>query len=112
MTRANPTTDPLPNAPSGAAHSLRRLLGSGETIRLLAGAQLKAGHRDKLLGHLWSLLDPLLTLAVYYLIFGIGFRQAGDAPGEFVLYLFTGIVAWRFFGDSVGQSTASLRSHR
>jgi ABC-type polysaccharide/polyol phosphate export permease len=112
MAEPSPPAALLPPAPSGVSHSLVRLFESGDTIRLLAGAQLKAGNRDKLLGHLWSLLDPLLTLCVYYIVFGIGFRQAGDAPGEFVLYLFTGIVVWRFFGDSVGQSTASLRSHR
>ncbi len=97
---------------SRTLHSLKRVCRSGETIRLLTSTQLKAGNRDKLLGYLWSLFDPLLTLAVYYLVFGIGFRQAGDAPGEFVLYLFTGIVAWRFFGDSVAQATGCLRSNR
>jgi len=74
--------------------------------------QLKAGHRDKLFGYLWSLLDPLLMLAVYYLVFGIGFRQAGDDPFEFVLYLFAGIVVWRFFGDATAQAAGCLRSHR
>ncbi len=78
----------------------------------MIGAQLKSGHRDKVLGHLWSLLDPLLTLAVYYLVFGIGFRQAGERPIEFVLYLFAGIVVWRFFGETVGQASGALRSHR
>lgn len=98
--------------PNRALHSLRRIFQSGTTIRLLTTSQLKAGNRDKLLGYLWSLFDPLLTLAVYYLVFGIGFRQAGDAPSEFVFYLFTGIVAWRFFGDSVAQSAGCLRSNR
>ncbi len=79
--------------PNRALHSLRRIFQSGTTIRLLTTSQLKAGNRDKLLGYLWSLFDPLLTLAVYYLVLGIGFRQAGDAPSEFVFYLFTGIVA-------------------
>ncbi|MFK7894883.1 MAG: ABC transporter permease [Myxococcota bacterium] len=78
----------------------------------MISAQLKSGHRDKILGHFWSLLDPLLTLAVYYLVFGIGFRQAGERPIEFVLYLFAGIVAWRFFGETVGQASGALRSHR
>ena len=101
---------PLPT--NRTIRSLQRLLRSRETIQLLTVTQLKAGNRDKLFGYLWSLLDPLLMLAVYYLVFGIGFRQAGDAPFEFVLYLFMGIVAWRFFGDSVAQATGCLRSHR
>jgi len=103
---------PPAERPPGAFAVLRRVLARSETIRLLTRAQLASGHRDKLLGNLWSLLDPLATLAVYYLVFGIGFRQAADAPREFVLYLFLGIVVWRFVGESVGQATGCLRSQR
>ncbi|MBK7950064.1 MAG: ABC transporter permease [Deltaproteobacteria bacterium] len=91
---------------------LRRLLARGETIRLLTRAQLAAGHRDKLLGNVWSLLDPLASLAVYYLVFGIGFRQAGASPKTFVLHLFLGIVVWRFVAESIAQATTALRSQR
>ncbi|HEB88565.1 MAG TPA: hypothetical protein ENI85_03255 [Deltaproteobacteria bacterium] len=111
---ADPSTSiaaPKTRSPT-TIHTLKRVLERGETIRLLMTAQLKSGHRDKLLGHLWSLLDPLLMLTVYYLIFGIGFRQAADGPGEFVLYLFVGIIVWRFLGDSVSQATGCLRSQR
>ncbi|MEZ4278317.1 MAG: ABC transporter permease [Myxococcota bacterium] len=102
---------PPPAVPSAWA-VLQRVLARGETIRLLTRSQLAAGHRDKLLGHLWSLLDPLASLAVYYLVFGIGFRQAGSSPRTFVLHLFLGIVVWRFVSESIGQATGCLRSQR
>ena len=108
---AAPPRVPRMPAPSPFA-VLRRVLGCGEMIRLLTWSQLASGHRDKLLGNVWSLLDPLLTLAVYYLVFGIGFRQAADSPREFVLYLFLGIVVWRFFSESINQATGCLRSQR
>lgn len=106
---------PPPSAPAAAPSAwtvLRNVLRRGETIRLLTRSQLAAGHRDKLLGHLWSLLDPLASLAVYYLVFGIGFRQAGSSPRSFVLHLFVGIVAWRFVSESIGQATTALRGQR
>ncbi|MFO0689647.1 MAG: ABC transporter permease [Myxococcota bacterium] len=98
-------------APSALA-VLRRLLARGGTIALLTRSQLAAGHRDKLLGNVWSLLDPLASLAVYYLVFGIGFRQAGSSPRTFVLHLFVGLVVWRFVSESIGQATGALRSQR
>lgn len=101
-----------PPAPWSPLANLRRVFERGETIRILTRSQLAAGHRDKVLGNVWSLLDPLATLAVYYLVFGIGFRQAAGAPREFVLYLFVGIVVWRFVADSIGQATGCLRSQR
>ncbi len=107
-----PVPGPVRMTPPSAFAVLRSLLTRGETIRLLTRSQLAAGHRDKLLGNLWSLLDPLLTLAVYYVVFGIGFRQAAGGAREFVLYLFLGIVLWRFFSDSITQATGCLRSQR
>ena len=105
-------TRPPRTPPPGAWTLLRSVLARHETIRILTWSQLAAGHRDKLLGNVWSLLDPLATLAVYYLVFGIGFRQAAGSPRDFVLFLFVGIVAWRFFSESLGQATGCLRSQR
>ena len=115
MPESSPPSAPPPPPrmrPPGPFAALRRVLARGETIRLLTTAQLVSGHRDKLLGNVWNLLDPLLTLAVYYLVFGLGFRQAAGAPREFVLHLFVGIVVWRFFGESVAQAAGCLRSQR
>lgn len=114
----------MPRAPSSAASppplaadpgvvaQLRGVASRLETIRLLTRSQLAAGHRDKLLGHVWSLLDPLASLAVYYLVFGIGFRQAAGSPRTFVLHLFLGLVVWRFFAESINQATTCLRGQR
>ncbi len=84
-----------------------------ETIRYLVSSQLKAGHRDKVLGHLWSLLDPLMFVAVYFVVFGLLFNQR--APGqatEFILYLSIGVVAWRFHGTSISQAANCVRGNR
>lgn len=103
---------PARSAEPGVLEVLRGVLSRSETIRLLTRSQLAAGHRDKLLGNVWSLLDPLASLAVYYLVFGIGFRQAAGSPRTFVLHLFIGLVVWRFFAESINQATTCLRSQR
>lgn len=112
-------TSALPERPTtiGTAglnirHHLQRLFARRETIRYLVTSNLKAGHRDKLLGHLWNLLDPLLFMAVYFLVFGIILRQAAGAPGEFLLHLFVGILSWRFLDGTISQSTNCIRGRR
>jgi ABC-type polysaccharide/polyol phosphate export permease len=112
MAESNTPSARIKSRPPSPIQIARRTFARGETIRLLVGSQLKAGHRHKALGQVWSLLDPLITLAVYFLIFGMGFRQAGDHPSEFVIYLFVAIVVWRFFAESVSQATGCLRSNR
>jgi len=98
---------------AGLLRRFRQLLARRETIRYLVSSQLKAGHRDKVLGHLWNLLDPMLFVGVYFVVFGLLFSQR--RPGgttEYILYLSIGILAWRFHGASISQATHCVRGNR
>jgi len=90
----------------------RRLYERRETIWYLVGANLKAGHRNKTLGNLWNLLDPLASLAVYYLVFGIWLNQARRGTADYLIYLFTGVLAWRFLDGALAQAVNCIRSNR
>jgi ABC-type polysaccharide/polyol phosphate export permease len=97
---------------SDALLELSAIAARYETIGLLVSTQLKEGHRDKLLGHLWNLLDPLLLMAVYFVVFGLVLRLGGDDPVHFLLYLFVGVLLWRFLDASVTQATLMIRNNR
>ncbi len=99
------------NSPSVLTR-LRQLYARRETILYLVSSNLKAGHRNKALGNLWSLLDPLLSLAVYYVVFGILFRQAAAGVGNYLVYLFVGVVAWRFLDGTISQAVNCIRGNR
>jgi ABC-type polysaccharide/polyol phosphate export permease len=90
----------------------RELCGRWQTIRFLVGSNLKAGHRDKVLGHLWNLLDPLLFVGVYFVVFGLLFGQTGRGRTEFILYLSVGVLAWRFLEGTIAQATMCVRGNR
>ena len=90
-----------------------RLWARRETVRYLTSSNLKAGHRDKVLGHLWNLLDPLMFMLVYYFVFGILFNQVGgQRSADYMLYLFIGLLAWNFISGSIQQATLCIRSNR
>lgn len=91
----------------------RSLFARRETIRFLVSSNLQAGHRDKVLGHLWSLLDPLFFAAVYFVVFGLLFGQTRRGHGgDFLIYLVIGVFAWRFMDGSVMQSSSCIRGRR
>lgn len=88
----------------------RELLGS------LVGRELKARYRGTALGFFWSLVNPLLLLAVYSLVFGFvltGGRFMGAASGSvpYPLVLVVGLFPWIWFQTSVLESTTSLSSN-
>lgn len=83
-----------------------------ETIRFLVTSDLKSGHRDKVLGNCWSLLDPLAFAAVYYVVFGLLFRQARGQSSAFLVYLVVGVFAWRFLDGAISQAANCIRGRR
>jgi len=91
---------------------LRELIARRETVVYLVSSNLKAGHRNKVLGNLWNLLDPLLSLGVYYLVFGVLFRQAQGGAVNYLIYLFVGVLAWRFLDGTISQAVNCIRSNR
>jgi len=106
-----------PNAVRAKAPSvlecLRRLCARRETVRYLTTSNLKAGHRDKVLGHLWNVLDPLMFMLVYYFVFGVLFKQAGRGrTAEFMLYILVGVLTWSFIQGTINQSANCVRGNR
>ena len=65
---------------------------------------LRRRYHRSVLGFAWSLLNPLLTMAVLTAVFSLIFRQD---PKAFGVYIFTGLLPWSFFMDSVMNGSTS-----
>jgi len=72
-----------------------------------AWAELKAECGRTWGGALWWFVDPLLSILVYYIAFGI-ILQRGSAG--FVSFLCVGIIVWRWFQCSVMRGATSIIS--
>lgn len=107
---------PIAEARSGGAalgRLLRELLARRETVWFLTVSNLRAGHRDKILGNLWNLLDPLLFMLVYYFVFGVLFGMTGGGrPVRFMLYILTGVLMYRFIDSAITQCSVCIRANR
>jgi len=70
-----------------------------------AAAELKRDAARMYLGVLWWFIEPILYMAVFYLVFGVGLRK--DNP-DFVVYLLAGLIIWKWFDGSVRSSANSI----
>lgn len=70
-----------------------------------AWADFRAEAERTYLGVIWWVLDPLINLAVYYLVFGVIFDRGTP---DFVPFLIIGLVAWRFFEATVVRASNSI----
>ena len=78
----------------------RELLGN------LIRKELKVKYKDSVLGFVWSLLMPLVQLAVYWLVIG-KFLGAGCIP-TYGVYIFCGLATWTLFSEILSTSTTSV----
>jgi len=96
--------------------------------RFLFGSIVKHGHlllemarRDvsdryagQVLGALWAIIHPLMTVAVFIFMFAVVFRMKVDTgldvPGDHTLYMISGLVPWLVTADVLGRSSAIVSS--
>lgn len=64
--------------------------------------------RGSSLGPFWLVIQSLVTVAIFYFVFVVVFnarwRLDSEAPGEFVLSLFAGLIAYNLFAEIVGRA--------
>ena len=78
-----------------------------ELLAFLIWRDIKIRYRQTLLGGLWAILQPFLTMLVFTFIFN---RMAGvksDGP-PYPLFAYAGLAPWTFFSTSVTQASNSL----
>jgi lipopolysaccharide transport system permease protein len=85
-------------------------------IRQLTRREIAARYRGSVLGVLWSLVTPLLTLALYTFLFGVVFRTRWnvDAPEgrlEFALILFVGLIVHGLLAECLGRAPSLILQH-
>ncbi len=83
----------------------------GRYIDLLiyrALAELKAEASRAYLGMIWWVLEPLLYLGVFYLIFGLGLRVGKGE--DFVVFLLCGLIPWKWLDSSVRSASGIISS--
>lgn len=71
-------------------------------------AQLKTESSRAYMGYAWWVLEPLLYLSVFYVVFGLVFNR-GDA--QYLDILITGLVVWKWFDGSVRGAMDSIHSN-
>lgn len=84
---------------------LQELFGFRELVWALVVRELKVKYKNSVLGFLWSLLNPVLTMLVFTFIFSFVFR-AGIK--DFPLFFLTGLLPWNFFALSLNRATTSM----
>src|SRR3989442_15475311 len=84
---------------------IKELYAHREILMNLIRKEIKVKYTSSVLGAAWSMLNPLLFLAVFTLVFGV---VLGNKAPEFPIYLLSGILAWNLLSTSLSLSARSV----
>jgi lipopolysaccharide transport system permease protein len=79
-------------------------------VLALTRRELSARYRGGVLGFFWSLVNPLLLLAVYATIFRVVFTPRADVR-PYALFLFAGVLVWGFVSAGLLDSAETFRAN-
>jgi lipopolysaccharide transport system permease protein len=89
--------------------SPRELWGYRDLLILMILRDIKLRYRQTFLGIVWAVLQPLLPMVVFTLLFGrLAHIPADGLP--YPLFVYAGLLPWTFFNNTVSTATTSLVS--
>jgi lipopolysaccharide transport system permease protein len=91
----------------------RDLAKRSELIFAFARREYQAAHRNTFLGIAWTILSPLIMLALFAFVFGYIFKgrfssSPDETPVDFALALFVGLSIYNCIGAALNQSPSIL----
>lgn len=86
-------------------HSLKKIYEFWQLVFIKVRFNLRSEATQSYLSYAWWILEPLLFMIVFYIVFEI-FLHRGT--GDFVSFLLCGIVPWLWFSKSVNHSGGSI----
>jgi ABC-2 type transport system permease protein len=82
---------------------LRDLWANRDLLALLTRSELKIKYKGSVLGYAWSMLNPALVLAIFYVVFSV---ISKNGQPHFAIWLFAGLLVWNLFNVAALNSTS------
>jgi len=68
-------------------------------------AELRAESAKAYIGFLWWIIEPVIYMLTFFVIFGMVFHKGGEG---FIPFLLSGLVAWKWFSSGINSSAKSI----
>ena len=92
---------------SWVALNLRDLWHYRDLLYILTMRDIKVRYKQTVLGAAWAILQPLLTMLIFSLLFGRLANMPSDGV-PYPIFAFAGLLPWTFFSNAVTNSGNSL----
>lgn len=87
--------------------SLKELYTYRSMIKQLSKKEIRGKYKGSTLGFLWSIILPIIQVAIYVLVFGVVANQSGQIP-DYPIYVLSGMVIWTWFSESMNTAAPTM----
>jgi len=79
-----------------------------ELFAILAWRDIAVRYKQTIMGCLWALIRPFLTMVVFTVVFGKIAKLPSDGASPYALMVFAGMLPWTFFSMALAEASNSL----
>ena len=87
--------------------NLLEIWQSRDLLYFLTWREIKVRYKQTVLGAAWAILQPVLTMLVFSIVFGRLAKIPSDGI-PYPLFAYAGLVSWMFFSNGLTQTSNSL----
>ncbi len=82
-----------------------------ELFVVLAWRDISVRYKQTIIGILWAIIRPFLTMVVFTVIFGRIAKLPSDGSTPYALLVFAAMLPWSLFSNALSESSGSLISN-
>lgn len=82
-----------------------------ELFQVLAWRDLSVRYKQTVIGLLWAVLRPFITIVVFTIVFSKVARLPSEGATPYSLLVFAGMLPWAFFSTALSEASSSLISN-
>ena len=72
----------------------------------------KARYTGSYLGIAWGVIQPIITILIYWFVFTVGLRSGERPDGSpYIIWMVSGMIPWFFFSDALGAGTGAFMEY-
>jgi lipopolysaccharide transport system permease protein/teichoic acid transport system permease protein len=90
---------------------IRLIILQRQLIVTLARREVATQYVGSLLGFIWTFINPIVMISVFWVVFSVGFRVQPKNDVPFVIWLTAGMAVWFVFADIVNGSSGAIVSN-
>ncbi|PKL52594.1 MAG: phosphate ABC transporter permease [Nitrospira bacterium HGW-Nitrospira-1] len=82
-----------------------------ELFLILAWRDISVRYKQTIIGIIWAIIKPLLTMVVFTVIFGRIAKLPSDGNAPYAIMVFAAMLPWSLFSNALSESSNSLISN-